>query len=123
MLAFEELSFAENFTTSTKTNLPKIVEVVQVNTVYETIKELIELRDRSTSTLTVERLVKKFCQSYENLDNQQKQDVLLHLATKHYIKEKDLKGKVIQIMRFPAPIYQSHFYEAPFHYFTASKQT
>ena len=123
MLAFEELSFAENFTTSTKTNLPKIVEVVQVNTVYETIKELIELRDRSTSTLTVERLVKKFCQSYENLDNQQKQDVLLHLATKHYIKEKDLKGKVIQISRFPAPIYQGRFYEAPFHYFKASKQT
>ena len=86
-MAFEELSFAENFTTSTKSNLPKIVEVVQVDSVHATIKELIELRDRSTSTLTVERLVKKFCQSYENLDNQQKQDVLLHLATKHYIKE------------------------------------
>ena len=60
MLSFEELSFAENFTTSTKSNLPKIVEVGQVDSVHATIKELIELRDRSTSTLTVERLVKKF---------------------------------------------------------------
>jgi malonyl-CoA decarboxylase len=81
-----------------KTNLPKIVEVVQVDSVYDTIKQVIELRDRSISSLTLERLVKKFCQAYENLDPQQKQDVLLHLASKYYIKEEDLKGKAAEIV-------------------------
>jgi len=98
MLAFEELSFAENFTTSSRTNLPKIIEVIQVDSVYDTIKQVIELRDRSISSLTLERLVKKFCQAYENLDPQQKQDVLLHLASKYYIKEEDLKGKAAEIV-------------------------
>ena len=65
--------------------MPKIIEVVQVDSVYDTIKQVIELRDRSISSLTLERLVKKFCQAYENLDPQQKQDVLLHLGPDHVI--------------------------------------
>ena len=98
MLPFEEMCFAETFTTSAK--LKKICdndEVTEAASLFGTVKELVDLKNRSTSSLTLERLVKKFCHDYELLERHQREAVLLHLATKYYINEKDLKSKAQEI--------------------------
>ena len=98
MLALEELSFAENFTTSAKNHLPKISEGVQVDSVFQTVEGVVDLRNKAISTLTLERLAKKFHDDYHNLEDGQKEAVLTHLATKYYIKEDDLKVKAKEIV-------------------------
>ena len=98
MLAFEELSFAENFTTSAKTQLPKIIENVQVDSVFDTVHNVIDLKERALNSLTLERLAKKFHEDYHNLEDDQKEAVLVHMATKYYIKGDDLKVKAKEIV-------------------------
>lgn len=98
---YEDLSFAEHFTTSATKNLPKIHENhddITVQTVLQDIQSAFELQNRSISTLTVERLVKKFTQDYQNLEaDSDKCQILIELATKYYINTDDLRAKAKEI--------------------------
>ena len=74
-----DVSFAETFTTlsSSRRQQKKLEDIKEDNGgdppskppsgLTSIIKEIFELKNKNTSSLSVERLVKKFCLEYENL--------------------------------------------------------
>ena len=72
-----DVSFAETFTTLSSSRKQKKLDDIKeehVNGVspyvpylITTIKEVFELKNKNTSSLSIERLVKKFCSEYETL--------------------------------------------------------
>ena len=71
-----DVSFAETFTTLASKKQKKLDDIKEehVNGVspyvpylITTIKEVFELKNKNTSSLSIERLVKKFCTEYETL--------------------------------------------------------
>ena len=98
LTSFEtELNFAESFTTFTAVKSKKLddiketVECPNADSVIETVKSILELKNRTTSTLTLERLVKEFTKDYESLNQEEKMKLFIHLASKHFINETDLR--------------------------------
>ena len=97
-LNFEtELNFAESFTTFSAAKSKKLddiketVECPNADSVIETVRRILELKNRTTSTLTLERLVKEFTKEYESLNQEEKTKLFIHLASKHFINETDLR--------------------------------
>lgn len=73
---FDHVSFAETFTTLSSSRKQKKLEDIkenfnngtsEVSGLTSTIKDIFELKTKNTSSLSVERLVKKFCFDYDNL--------------------------------------------------------
>ena len=82
-----DVSFAETFTTLSSRRQQKKLEDIRedsgrndggsgdpptkppldVSALTTTVKEIFQLKNKNTSSLSVERLVKKFCLEYENL--------------------------------------------------------
>lgn len=104
---YEDLSFAEHFTTCASKNLSKINENhehVSTATVLEDIQSIFALKNRSISTLTVEKAVKKFIQDYQSLETEgEKLDILVELASKFYINNEELKAKALEISQVHEP--------------------
>ena len=102
-LTNEDLVFAESFSTfsARAKKLDNIQEsdatagsgatTAIIESVLETVKNILDLKIRATSTLTLERLVKKFTQEFENLSQEDKTKLFIHLATVHFINENNLR--------------------------------
>ena len=94
MLVSEDLNFAESFATfSVKSKkFDQIKEEETSNdSVIDVIKTIMDLKDRSISTLTLERLVKQLTDEYEPLLPDDKLKLFIYLATKHFINEDELR--------------------------------
>jgi hypothetical protein len=95
-----QVTFAESFTTFTRQPLQKLSEIKEEDQVDSSaltgvIDELLLLKDRSTSTLTIERLAKKFIHDYINIED--KNEVLVHLATKYRINDDEVRSKAKEV--------------------------
>ena len=94
MLVSEDLNFAESFATfSVKAKkFDQIKEEETTNdSAIDVIKTIMDLKDRSISTLTLERLVKQLTDEYEPLLPDDKLKLFIYLATKHFINEDELR--------------------------------
>ena len=108
-LYYHQLSFAESFTTSASARSAKNLqgipenqeELITAAKIIETVDELIRLKDKSISSLTIERLTKKFIEQYENVDD--KDEVLVYLATNLKINEAALKEKAREVCNVDDP--------------------
>ena len=104
-LTNEDLVFAESFSTFSVRNAKKLDNIQEtldatggattnnaiLDSVLETVKNILDLKIRATSTLTLERLVKKFTEDFENLSPEDKAKLFIHLATVHFINEDNLR--------------------------------
>ena len=72
-----------------------IIDNVQL--IFGTIKQLISLKNCHSSNETLNKLSEEFILRYGFLDKNQKQIVLVKVATTYYIKLEDLKKKVSSI--------------------------
>ena len=100
-LTNEDLVFAESFSTFSVRNAKKLDNIHETldatggattnNAILETVKNILDLKIRATSTLTLERLVKKFTEDFENLSPEDKAKLFIHLATVHFINEDNLR--------------------------------
>ena len=100
-LTNEDLVFAESFSTFSVRNAKKLDNIQETldatggattnNAILETVKNILDLKIRATSTLTLERLVKKFTEDFENLSPEDKAKLFIHLATVHFINEDNLR--------------------------------
>ena len=106
-LTNEDLVFAESFSTFSVRPAKKLDNIQESDataggrggattaaifeSVLETVKNILDLKIRATSTLTLERLVKKFTEDFENLSPEDRAKLFIHLATVHFINEDNLR--------------------------------
>ena len=79
-------------------NYEDITITDSVQLIFGTIKKLISHRNCHSSKETLNKLSEEFILRYGLLDNNQKQIVLVKVATSYYIKLEDLKKKVSSIV-------------------------
>ncbi len=118
-----DVSFAESFSTISRRLAPKKLDDITES--EEAVKEdqsnkngeppekkseslpeiadkMIQLRDKPTSSMTVEKLAKKFFNGY-NSDSASRNEVLLHLALNHNVDTDSVKVKASELARAEEP--------------------